>query len=116
MKSTDVPPKIREQVYKRDLGMCQMCGSRRNLHIHHILYRSQWRNGHRMFNLILLCEHCHREVHKDKGKYQPLLLSSICPDWYERIDKTDLSETVLRTLSYCNEKTKYILQKDFIKL
>ena len=73
MRSTGIPRCVRGDVYSRD-HHCRICGSHDNLQIHHIIYRSQWRNGHYLFNLILLCERCHRMVHGDKNKWQLLLL------------------------------------------
>lgn len=117
MKSVDIPEKMRSKIYKRDMMMCQLCGSRCNLHIHHILYRSQLRNGHFEWNLILLCERCHRIAHSDKNKWQPRLLSLAGGDmWYSKIDKTDLSDAVVSTLGYCKEIQNSICQSDIIEL
>jgi 5-methylcytosine-specific restriction endonuclease McrA len=52
---------------------CQLCGSTNNLHIHHIIYRSQLGKTHR-FNLIRLCNDCHNLVHSNKAKYKPILI------------------------------------------
>ena len=61
-------------VCERDRGMCRFCGNK-NIQLHHIIYRSESKaliddpN-----NCIMLCEKCHRLVHSDKKKYQPILL------------------------------------------
>lgn len=52
---------------------CMLCGSTYWLQIHHIYYRSQGGITTKQ-NLIRLCEKCHRLVHSNKKKYQPLLL------------------------------------------
>jgi len=63
------------KVYNRDNGMCQMCGTRENIHCHHVLYRSQRRDLiDEPSNMILLCEEHHRLVHSNKKLYQPMLL------------------------------------------
>lgn len=63
------------KVYERDNGICQMCGSNQNLNLHHILYRSQRRDLiDEPTNCIMLCSDCHRLVHSNKRKYQPMLL------------------------------------------
>lgn len=68
MKDKEVYQKIVEEQ-----KWCQLCGSTSNLHIHHIYYRSQ--GGMTIEkNLIRLCENCHRLVHSNKKKYQPMLL------------------------------------------
>jgi len=61
-------------VYVRDGGRCRLCGSYKNLHLHHIIYRSESKlliND--VKNCIMLCSECHRLVHSNKNKYQPLL-------------------------------------------
>lgn len=57
----DIPLEIRNIVLERDHNKCQICNSRNNLHIHHIVKR---RNGgsHDPDNLITLCASCHRHV------------------------------------------------------
>ena len=52
---------IRNIVLERDHNKCQICNSRNNLHIHHIVKR---RNGgsHDPDNLITLCASCHRHI------------------------------------------------------
>ena len=63
------------KVYNRDNGMCQMCGTRENIHCHHVRYRSERRDLiDEPSNLILLCATHHRLVHSNKKKYQPMLL------------------------------------------
>ena len=63
------------KVFTRDSGRCQLCGAYQNLHAHHILYRSQRKDLiDEPTNIIMLCENCHRLVHSNKKKYQPILL------------------------------------------
>lgn len=65
-----------KEVYKEIVEnepYCQMCGSTSYLHIHHIYYRSQLGKTTPK-NLIRLCDRCHRLVHSNKRKYQPILL------------------------------------------
>ena len=52
---------------------CQLCGRTFDLHVHHIIYRSQLGNNDER-NLIRLCSSCHRKVHSNKKLYQPMLL------------------------------------------
>lgn len=48
---------------------CQQCGSRNNLHTHHITPQKKFQstgivhNKDGLFNLVALCEKCHRDVH-----------------------------------------------------
>lgn len=65
-----------KQIYKQIIESepyCQLCGSTYFLQVHHIYYRSQL--GLTVpKNLIRLCDRCHRLVHSNKRKYQPMLL------------------------------------------
>ena len=55
---------------------CRYCGTVRNLHVHHIDYRSQG-GTHDLHNLIVLCKRHHDLVHTDKGVWQPVLRAYI---------------------------------------
>jgi 5-methylcytosine-specific restriction endonuclease McrA len=53
---------------------CFRCGERKHLHTHHIFPQKnfqdgkQEKNGYRknaLYNLIVLCEHCHHSVHHE---------------------------------------------------
>ena len=62
------------QVYLRDGGRCRLCGKYMDLHLHHIIYRSENKNLiNEVYNCIMLCSSCHRLVHSNKKKYQPIL-------------------------------------------
>ena len=52
------------RVLERDGWKCRnpRCGFRGNLHVHHIIYRSQ-RGKDESWNLITLCSECHDRVH-----------------------------------------------------
>lgn len=55
---------------------CRYCGTRANLDVHHIEYRSQGGNDDR-HNLIALCRTHHDLVHTNKGLWQPVLRAYI---------------------------------------
>lgn len=63
----------RRQVILRDKGMCQMCGDV-GTQVHHKIHLTI-RNvddpevATNPDNLILLCDHCHNEVHHRVGKH-----------------------------------------------
>jgi 5-methylcytosine-specific restriction endonuclease McrA len=65
----------KETVLERD-QRCRYCGTRRNLHVHHIDYKSQGGNND-LHNLIALCVEHHDLVHSDKGLWQPTLRAYI---------------------------------------
>ena len=78
-----------------------MCDFRREAH--HILYVSEG-GPDRLWNLITLCGFAHHEIaHKDK-KIQPYLLEVVNGlNWFDRIDRSNLSETVLVKLNYLRQ-------------
>ena len=63
-KATNIPKKVREEVYTRDKG-CIICGSIHNLTIAHFISRAQSGRGLKE-NLVTLCILCHHEM--DNGK------------------------------------------------
>lgn len=74
---------VEEQPY------CQLCGKTWDLHIHHIIYRSQLGNNDER-NLIRLCSDCHRKVHSNKKEWQHKLLQHQFKKYgkFERSDVT----------------------------
>ena len=54
--------KLRDRVLNRDGWRCQCCGSRKDLHVHHLVRRSEL-GSDALENLITLCAGCHRRVH-----------------------------------------------------
>lgn len=65
----------KDQTLERD-QRCRYCGTRRNLHVHHVNYKSQGGNND-PHNLIALCVEHHGLVHSDKGLWQPILRAYI---------------------------------------
>jgi 5-methylcytosine-specific restriction endonuclease McrA len=53
---------VRKCVLERDGWRCQVCGSMKNLEVHHMKRRSQL-GGDVMPNLITLCVDCHGKSH-----------------------------------------------------
>lgn len=67
---------------------CQLCGSTRYLHRHHIRYGACGRKTY-IGNIIVLCEECHRKVHSNKKYWMPKLieLDERIRSKYERLDR-----------------------------
>ena len=64
-----------DYVIKRDNYSCRLCGSTNWIQLHHIYYRSQRKDLiNDIENCIMLCDDCHRLVHSNKKKWQPILL------------------------------------------
>ena len=54
--------KLHWQVLERDGWSCQVCGSYKNLEVHHKEFRSH-QGSDTEENLITLCNSCHRATH-----------------------------------------------------
>ena len=83
-KRVCVSKKTYNEVYERDKGCCRFCGAVDNLQLHHIYYRSERKDLiDDPNNCIMLCHRdfsknkCHKLVHSNKKKYQPILLEII---------------------------------------
>ena len=70
---------LREKVLKRDGWRCQSCGRSENLHVHHMVFRSQLGDDVEE-NLITLCCNCHQKVHgRASGKDARQSFCSVWP-------------------------------------
>ena len=50
-----IPSEVKKEVYKRDKGQCQVCGSKKNLHFDHDLPFSKGGASITAANVRLLC-------------------------------------------------------------
>lgn len=74
-KRITVSKEVYNTVTERDNYCCRLCGSTNWIQLHHILYRSQRRDLiNDVDNCIMLCDDCHKLVHSNKKKWQPILL------------------------------------------
>lgn len=55
--------KKRSQRLAMDGFKCQMCGSGKNLHVHHITYEHF--SAEPIHDLITVCDNCHRKIHEN---------------------------------------------------
>jgi len=55
--------KLHRQILERDGWRCQICGSMKQLQVHHLQLRSHWGSDSEQ-NLITLCAECHVRVHR----------------------------------------------------
>lgn len=63
--SREVQPELRQMVFERDDWTCQKCGSKKNLHCHHIEgIRWEPLESADIDRCITYCKKCHKEVHK----------------------------------------------------
>lgn len=62
-----------QKVFKACNGKCVLCGSTRNLHLHHISGRGRYLTDEPT-NCVMLCYECHEPiVHGNLKKYRPML-------------------------------------------
>lgn len=55
--------RIRNYVIERDNRICQVCGEEtEDLQVHHIVWKCHNGSDHPK-NLMVVCEHCHRQIH-----------------------------------------------------
>lgn len=74
-KRITVTKEVYNIVIERDKYCCRLCGSTTWIQLHHILYRSQRKDLiNDINNCIMLCDNCHRLVHNNKKKWQPILI------------------------------------------
>lgn len=66
----------RATVIALDGGRCRVCGTKQNLHVHHIHYRSEGGKDD-LDNLITLCVDHHELIHSNKNLYQPRCLEAV---------------------------------------
>ena len=72
-----VSEKTYQNVFERDMGTCQICGSQRDLQLHHICGRGKNLTDNEN-NCIMLCMNCHHNVvHKNNKFWRPKLLEKI---------------------------------------
>lgn len=70
-KKNEPSSEVKALVRSLDGNRCRFCGKKTDLHVHHIVYKSQG-GGHEVENLITLCMKHHDVVHSNKKLYQPL--------------------------------------------
>ena len=58
---------LKTEVRERDENKCVLCGSRKELRVHHIDYDKQNSDS---FNLITLCNHCHLHTNFDRDSWK----------------------------------------------
>lgn len=74
-KRVCVSKKTYDKVLEESKGFCCLCHRAKLLQLHHIYYRSERKDLiDEPSNCIMLCEECHRLVHSNKKKFQPILL------------------------------------------
>jgi 5-methylcytosine-specific restriction endonuclease McrA len=63
----EVQPELRQMVFKRDDYKCIKCGSKENLHCHHIEgIRWEPLESADIDKCITVCKTCHKEIHMKK--------------------------------------------------
>jgi len=81
--------RLQQEVYDRD-GACRICGKHTQAPPHHIIYKSH-SGADVIRNMILLCEHHHRLVHRNEKKWRDILIE-MQEEIYGHIDIEDLKK------------------------
>lgn len=55
---------LRAKVFRRSGGLCEGCGERYAVQVHHLTYARVGREM--LFDLAAVCEECHRSIHEDR--------------------------------------------------
>ena len=58
-----IPKDTRADVLERDDHQCQVCGTHRDLQLHHWLHFRSRGGGHDAWNLVTVCWRCHEQIH-----------------------------------------------------
>ena len=86
-RQTDIPKKVKDEVWERDGKCCVLCGTPYAMPNAHFISRAQGGLGIPQ-NIVTLCKNCHymydqttkrEEIRKDLAEY----LESQYPDWRE---------------------------------
>ncbi len=54
---------VRREVLKRDRKKCTVCGSKKNLQVHHTTYAHKYREHEHLGDLLTTCKDCHYKFH-----------------------------------------------------
>jgi hypothetical protein len=62
----------RRKVIERCRGICEGCGERRAVEVHHVRYpqwpcmpgSEEWLRREKLYDLVGVCERCHREIER----------------------------------------------------
>jgi 5-methylcytosine-specific restriction endonuclease McrA len=60
-----MPVLLRNRIFERDSWRCQICGSMKNLEVHHQQFRSH-SGDDAEYNLVTLCVNCHGKSHSGR--------------------------------------------------
>ena len=65
MIGASITKETRKDIYRREGYQCAVCGSNRQLEIHHVIKRSRGGSNNPQ-NLVCLCHLCHCQVHGER--------------------------------------------------
>jgi hypothetical protein len=85
------------EIMDRDGWRCRCCRARKNLHVHHIVFRSH-QGDDASWNLITMCHGCHQGLHHPNPKTGACVVV-ISKSGKEIIDADDKKDTVFMLLN-----------------
>lgn len=74
---------IRKRLYREYEFKCSMCGSSKNLCVHHITYENLGEEKDE--DLTVLCQKCHRDIHDDEYTF----FDDLCLAWDRLYDAAE---------------------------
>lgn len=89
-KATDIPYKVRRELYKRDDCRCVLCGRYNDVEVAHYISRAQLGRGI-VQNLVLLCKKCHMDYDGTKRKEIKPILAAYLSACYKHWDESKLT-------------------------
>ena len=92
---------------------CVVCGSKKNLNVHHIVHcRSYEKRYADKNNLVVLCRDCHREYHNSFSKSTPVTLFKFMRNKYliEQSKYESLIKDLQHELLDYKDLVNYIIQ------
>lgn len=106
--------KTRERIFKRDHYICAICGSAKNLAVHHITYENL--GAEKDADLITLCNSCHGTIHST-GFENPFFLLAKAEEMFCKWEATgtkfqkQTSEVALPLIGEIKEQLKALKEQ-----
>lgn len=92
---------IRNQVLERDKHKCKICGATENLRVHHKDYECIYHEEDALYDLVTLCDDCHRELHEflknEVSEKTKNALYKLREDYYIKF-KEDIINTIVENM------------------
>ena len=82
------------------------CNETENLHLHHIIFRTEINTTNNKFNLCILCPNCHNRVHSGRLKIISIYPSTLPPNGRTLVYELDGVKNIDIDSAYIEFKNK----------